>query len=216
MRVMPRQLFDELAGFDERFTSPGGGLVNLDFYQRALALKDVQLVTLLGEASFHQVHGGATTGPHNRSREMTDEYQRIRGIPFDPYPRPWPRSDYLGQVPKPVFPWLKDAIRRRQRFYATVKGNPHQGSPARPAAGAAGQRPRTVVVLGMHRSGTSLLAGTLQEAGLELGEVVHSAPHNRKGNRESISIRTLHEDLLERSGGRKRGPAARYWSSASA
>lgn len=134
---------------------------------------------------------------------MTDEFQRIRGIPFDPYPRPWPRSDYLGQLPRSVFPWLKDAIGRRQRFYATFKGNPHQGSPARPAAG---QRPRIVVVLGMHRSGTSLLTGTLQKAGLELGKVVHSAPHNRKGNRESISIRTVHEDLLERAGGSWRQP----------
>ena len=50
--VMPRQLFDELAGLDERFTSPGGGLVGRDLYRRALALPGVQLVTLLGEASF--------------------------------------------------------------------------------------------------------------------------------------------------------------------
>ena len=29
--VMQRQLFDELAGLEERFTSPEKGLVNMDF-----------------------------------------------------------------------------------------------------------------------------------------------------------------------------------------
>lgn len=43
----------------------------------------------------------------------------------------------------------------------------------------------TVLILGMHRSGTSCLAGSLQEAGLYLGEVNTAAPHNAKGNRES-------------------------------
>lgn len=60
---------------------------------------------------------------------------------------------------------------------------------------------KVVVVLGMHRSGTSLLTGTLQEAGLVLGDVVTSAPHNHKGNREALPIRELHDDLLQRSGG---------------
>lgn len=63
-----------------------------------------------------------------------------------------------------------------------------------------------VVVLGMHRSGTSLLTGTLQEAGLVLGDVVTSAPHNRKGNREALSIRALHDDLLYRSSGAWNNP----------
>ena len=53
----------------------------------------------------------------------------------------------------------------------------------------------------MHRSGTSLLTGTLQEAGLVLGDVVTAAPHNRKGNRESLPIRALHDDLMQRAGG---------------
>lgn len=208
--VMPRQLFDELAGLDERFTSPGGGLVNLDFYQRALALPGVQLVTLLGEASFQQVQGGVSTGDENRGQQMCEEYQRIRGIPFDPYPQPWPRSDYLGQLPRSFLPWLKQALVLRRRLHATVKGDPYRRAPG------VSSRPdtsRTLVVLGMHRSGTSLLTGTLQEAGLVLGDVVHAAPHNRKGNRESIPIQILHEDLLERAGGSwDQPPEAVQWT----
>jgi len=60
---------------------------------------------------------------------------------------------------------------------------------------------RTVIVLGMHRSGTSALAGSLEAAGLCLGEINEYSEDNKKGNRESKSIMTLHNDLLERNGG---------------
>ena len=56
-----RALFNRLGGFDERYEEPGGGLVNLDFYARAVAAAD-HVWTLLGEGTFHQVHGGAATG----------------------------------------------------------------------------------------------------------------------------------------------------------
>jgi len=58
---MSREQFDRLGGFDERYAAPGGGLVNLDFYARAVAACD-RVWTLLGEGTFHQVHGGAATG----------------------------------------------------------------------------------------------------------------------------------------------------------
>lgn len=53
----------------------------------------------------------------------------------------------------------------------------------------------------MHRSGTSLLAGTLEECGLDLGDVTTWAPANEKGNRESWALMALHEDLLRKAGG---------------
>ena len=56
-----------------------------------------------------------------------------------------------------------------------------------------------VIVLGMHRSGTSLLTGSLEAAGLYLGEVNNEAPFNRKGNKENESIRELNDALLERN-----------------
>jgi hypothetical protein len=65
----------------------------------------------------------------------------------------------------------------------------------------------------MHRSGTSCLAGTLEEAGLDLGKVITEAPHNAKGNRENRSIMDLHEELLVHSGGSwDRPPARLSWS----
>ncbi len=53
----------------------------------------------------------------------------------------------------------------------------------------------------MHRSGTSALAGALQHAGLYAGEVVETATHNRRGNRENLEIRALNDDVLASSGG---------------
>ncbi len=52
----------------------------------------------------------------------------------------------------------------------------------------------------MHRSGTSLLTGSLEAAGLRLGEVNHAAPFNQKGNKENEPIRDFHDDLLARHG----------------
>lgn len=58
-----------------------------------------------------------------------------------------------------------------------------------------------IFVLGMHRSGTSCLAGSLQCRGLHLGDVQESNPHNRRGNRESLRIMHLNNAVLEHSGG---------------
>ena len=57
-----------------------------------------------------------------------------------------------------------------------------------------------VAVIGMHRSGTSCLAGCLQDLGLNLGEVNTAAPHNRKGNRENPRLWPVHDAVLARVG----------------
>src|SRR5437879_6445777 len=58
----------------------------------------------------------------------------------------------------------------------------------------------------MHRSGTSCLAGCLQDLGLELGCVNAAEPYNRKGNRENRAIRQIHNRVLEDNGGSWRDP----------
>ena len=40
---------------------PGGGYANLELYERLGSSPDVTVVAILGEGSFHQVHGGTTT-----------------------------------------------------------------------------------------------------------------------------------------------------------
>jgi len=58
-----------------------------------------------------------------------------------------------------------------------------------------------VAILGMHRSGTSAVAGMLAEHGLEFGRVRERNRFNRRGNREIPELNELHEAILERAGG---------------
>ncbi len=59
--VVPRPVWQRIGGMDERFDTPGGGFANLDLFSRAAAASPEPVVALVGEASFHQFHGGTTT-----------------------------------------------------------------------------------------------------------------------------------------------------------
>lgn len=69
--------------------------------------------------------------------------------------------------------------------------------------------PWPVIVLGMHRSGTSCLAGCLESAGLYLGAVNTQAPFNARGNRENRAIMDLNDAVLAASGGAWDDPPGR-------
>jgi len=63
-----------------------------------------------------------------------------------------------------------------------------------------------VLILGMHRSGTSCLTGCLEELGLNLGSVSTQNKYNKKGNRENKKIFQLNESVLNYSGGNWHSP----------
>jgi hypothetical protein len=73
-----------------------------------------------------------------------------------------------------------------------------------------------ICVLGMHRSGTSCLMGSLEQAGLYLGQVNRQAQYNPKGNRESAAIIRLNTAVLANTGHSWRNPptGAATWSRA--
>ena len=107
--AVPRAAWDSLGGLEERFVSPGGGFVNLDFYRRACDRAE-SLLTLLGEGTFHQVHGGvATNTPWERHpfESFHAEYQAIRGEAFAP---PLREAVYLGGMPDQALPFLRHSI----------------------------------------------------------------------------------------------------------
>ena len=114
---MRRPLWDELGGFDEKFQEPGGGLVNLDTLARAVALPEVAVVTLLGEATFHQIHGGAAT---NAITDPWDafhaEYVRIRGHAFQ---MPAYRTLYFGSVPVNALGSIYESTRKALALYSS-------------------------------------------------------------------------------------------------
>jgi glycosyltransferase involved in cell wall biosynthesis len=107
---LPRGIWRELGGYDERFVSGGGGLVNLDTYVRACELPDNQLIILLGEGTFHQVHGGfATNARISPWKQFHEEYVRLRGKNFSaPKQEPW----YFGEVRPPLLKSIELSARK--------------------------------------------------------------------------------------------------------
>jgi hypothetical protein len=70
-----------------------------------------------------------------------------------------------------------------------------------PSAVPFSQRPqRVLAILGMHRSGTSCLTGSLQAGGLFLGKHHTWNEYNRKGNRENQDVVNLHEGIFKVNG----------------
>ena len=81
---MSKHLFNDIGGAEERFDLPGGGFLNLDIYKRACDAPGVTPVQLVGEGSFHQLHGGTTTNVSMEQRvaqteRYKNQYRDIRG-----------------------------------------------------------------------------------------------------------------------------------------
>jgi hypothetical protein len=103
---LPRELWRELGGVEERFDAPGGGLLNLDTFGRAVEMPDTQLVFLLGEGTFHQVHGGIATNAdlrtfRDRITQWCEQYEAIRRRPWGPSVPRKPQV-LLGGLPRPA------------------------------------------------------------------------------------------------------------------
>jgi cephalosporin hydroxylase len=129
---VPRALLEQAGGMDESFSVPGGGYVNLDFFERMVGSPGVTLVTMLGEGSFHQIHGGTTTNvadPDELIRSYDDQYEELRGRRFQV---PIQRAHYVGTVP----PRARRTKPRRMLSYQHFR-NAHVGAtgarpPSRP------------------------------------------------------------------------------------
>lgn len=77
---MKRDHWLELGGYDPEFISPGGGLTNHDMWCRACDSQNSQVIMMLGEATFHQVHGGVATNAVSPMRDIFhSEYRSLRG-----------------------------------------------------------------------------------------------------------------------------------------
>ena len=115
---LPRDLWQELGGYDPAFVEPGGGMVNPDTLIRACGLPDVQLIRILGEGTFHQYHGGLSTSTADGAMQVLQQGSRV----------------YLQRRGKPLVPvraqgWHFDG-RRRVRLDAQLLADGDQACPA--------------------------------------------------------------------------------------
>ncbi|MFZ6004082.1 MAG: CmcI family methyltransferase [Actinomycetota bacterium] len=109
---VPRRQLEQVGGFDESFSMPGGGFANLELYERLGSSPDVTVATIIGEGSFHQVHGGVTTNQpeadERRARVFGygEHFAELRGRRFRGPGKP---IHYVGRIASP------DARRSRPR-----------------------------------------------------------------------------------------------------
>lgn len=89
--ILTQSIYQKIGGYDPAFNIPGGGLVNLDFFRRAVRDPEIPYLMILGEGTFHQFHGGVTTSKSVRDVEADGQttfqryaaqYADIRGEPF--------------------------------------------------------------------------------------------------------------------------------------
>ena len=114
-----KETWARLGGLHEGFVSPGGGLVNLDFYREACGQLD-PLVILLGEGTFHQFHGGVATNvpwKDHPKGTFNIEYQAIRGKTFAVEEK---AATYLGSVPPQALGFLEFSATKARE----ARGNP--------------------------------------------------------------------------------------------
>lgn len=91
--TMPRDLWDEVGGYDTGFQTAGGGFASCDLFYRAAHLPGAQVIVLGGEATFHQIHGKSAATAHQDARQQlrgfSQEFNRLRGRAFKPVRKPY-------------------------------------------------------------------------------------------------------------------------------
>jgi hypothetical protein len=110
-----------------------------------------------------------------------------------------------GRVAYAPYPFAQARLERLNRRLAGYV------RPTSPPTGCTGQPCAQVVVLGMHRSGTSMLTGLLALAGLHAGAEEDFPPpdaHNRRGYWELLDVWAIDEALLRLLGATWDDPGA--------
>ncbi len=99
-----RDTLEQVGGFDESFSVAGGGYANLELYERLGSAPGVSVVTVLGEGSFHQLHGGDTTNQPDAAQRRakvfgySQSYAELRGRAFRGPGKP---IHYVGAITSP-------------------------------------------------------------------------------------------------------------------
>jgi len=101
---VPRAQLEQVGGFDENFSMPGGGFANLDLYERLGSSPDVTVASIIGEGSFHQLHGGVTTNRAEADERTStvfgyrEHFAELRGRRFRGPGKP---IHYVGRISSP-------------------------------------------------------------------------------------------------------------------
>jgi len=130
-----RAQLEQVGCFDETFSMPGGGYANLELYERLGSSPDITVCTILGEGSFHQVHGGTTTNQtdaaERRSRVFgySQHYAELRGRPFKGPGKP---IHFVGRLPNQAARRSKPRRMSTAAFAESARAGANDGLPESP------------------------------------------------------------------------------------
>jgi cephalosporin hydroxylase len=131
---VPRSLLEQVGCFDENFGMAGGGYANLELYERLGSSPDISVATIIGEGSFHQMHGGTTTNvrdaSHRRMRihGYAEHYSDLRGRRFRGPGKP---IHYVGRISNPAARRSKPR-RMSTKMFAAAQSSDPDGRPEQP------------------------------------------------------------------------------------
>jgi hypothetical protein len=83
--MLRKNVFLEIGGYDIRFKSSGGGLCNLHLFNEINEIEHLFKCQLIGEATFHQFHGGVATNvpiDNHPWPMMEEEFFQIFGCQY--------------------------------------------------------------------------------------------------------------------------------------
>lgn len=122
------KLFDKIGGYNERFSSPGGGLVNLDFFN-SVCSENRLIHILASEGTFHQFHGGVSTNiplEQHPWKIFCEEYEQLfnrsYAVPdYDPVFWGLPRAE-SGWMLQYSFEKVRSVLRAQGDNIKTLEG----------------------------------------------------------------------------------------------
>lgn len=109
---LPRHIWEAVGGIDPRFTETGGGQANPDLYKRVCELPQTDLIITPGEGSFHQFHGGVTTGTlgEERERHMHNHFEQYKSLRGSYYKAPTTQARLYGKVPPNAMRFMRRSV----------------------------------------------------------------------------------------------------------
>jgi glycosyltransferase involved in cell wall biosynthesis len=110
--AMSMKKWRDLGGVDSRYDDFGGGNANLDLYKRLLESPNTPYYLLYAEGSFHQFHGGVTTGTLKEERariykQLDDQDIVLRGQNRQP---PTAKPILFGTAHSSVYRFIRHSL----------------------------------------------------------------------------------------------------------
>jgi hypothetical protein len=199
--MMERNHFHRIGGFDERLKLPGGGIANLDLYSRAVEDQSRKLFFVLGEGTFHQHHDGDTaSNSNNKYNQYLKDYETSIG---KAYRFPKRRNyEYLGHLPPTALSLAKTSLVRRIEFERAVRPlhiiKKIREIERRTNIDLPTIKGKLILIVGMHRSGTSFVARQFANNGFSIPgtPLGGDSQSNPFGHFEPHEIVILHNLIL--------------------